>query len=142
MIIYSIDFDWTLLILGQIYPYFESMAKEKLWFFFTTYLCINPWTSRSLSTKALMIGYWFIAIEHALRKKGSTLISDWINCSSLIKSNNLFASISSENVNDGMNRDSVETIAIYFPFPVNSFTLNSKQSKDENFLLICLFNSC
>ena len=67
----------------------------------------------------MIIGYTFIAIEQALRKKGSTVNSDWTNCSSLIKFNNLFASISSENVNDGVNRDSVVTIAIYFPLPVN-----------------------
>jgi len=71
----------------------------------------------------LRIGNSDIAIEHALMKKGSTVRFVWIFFISLRRMRRLVASISSENVKDGIVSASVMVFVIAFFIPVMRLTL-------------------
>ena len=84
---------------------------------------MNPSESRSLSTCEFMSGYSVIAIEHALTKNGRIVNLGWTDFISFLSLISYVASISSEKVKKGIERDSVIVFVIAFLIPVICFTL-------------------
>ena len=124
---------------GTVSPSLLSIATLKLWFFFITNLWIKPSESRSLSTWEFIIGYSVIAIEHAFTKNGNMVNFGWTDFISFLSLINYVASISSENVKKGIERDSVIVFVIAFFIPVICFTLKVKTNIN---LLITFYYTC
>lgn len=121
--IYKMLFVYTALMFGTVRPSLLSIATLKLWSFLITNRCIKPSESKSLSTYEFIKGYSVIAIEQALTKKGSIVSLGWTDFISFLSLISYVASISSENVKNGIERDSVIVLVIAFLIPVIYFTL-------------------